>query len=131
MAQRLYNQPTAKAAAAEGTRLTQIDLDFIDFGLKIIQHESRIQREGLDKVIEAEQGVYVQPGQGEAVWVEVGLAAAALAWEAYKAYKSGVELSRDYSIVSRLINADIKEGLSLDQLVDMRNQLNKALIMGQ
>ena len=131
MAQRLYNQPAAKAAAADGTRLTQIDLDFIDFGLKIIQHESRIQREGLDKVIEAEQGVYVQPGQGEAVWVEVALATASLAWEAYKAYKSGMELSRDYSIVNRLINADIKEGLSLDQLVDMRNQLGKALIMGQ
>src|SRR3569832_1491069 len=122
MEKRIYSQQSA----AKGTRLTQLDLEFVDFGLKLLQQQKRVNKEGLEKVIQAEQSVFVQPGQGEAVWVEVALATASLAWEAYKAYKSGAELPGDMSMMSRILNADVKSTLSLNQLVEARNELADA-----
>jgi len=96
-----------------------------------MQQQNRINKEGLEKVIEAEQEVFVQPGQGEAIWVEVALATASLAWEAYKAYNSGAELPGDMSMMSRILNANVKNNLSLNSLVDARNELANAFITGE
>jgi hypothetical protein len=99
-------------------KLTSLDLNMLDFGIKLAQFEKNkheiSRNEPEPRIFDADDILFVVP-------------AVARAWEFYKAYKSGAEMSREAVVLQNLINGNLKSNESLDELIALRNEIARQL----
>ncbi|MFA6087781.1 hypothetical protein [Mucilaginibacter sp.] len=99
-------------------KLTSLDLNMLDFGIKLAQFEKNkhgiLKNEPEARVFDSDDMFFVVP-------------AVARAWEFYKAYKSGAEMSREAIVLQKLINGNLKSNESLEELIALRNEIARQL----
>ncbi|MVN74924.1 hypothetical protein GO988_01150 [Hymenobacter sp. HMF4947] len=110
--------------------LTKSDLAMIDLGIKLLQDNKTKNVRDLAKLKAThEPGVLVSrnPGGDVAIWVEIAVAAATLAWEVYKAWKSGAVLGANVLPAELLNRMKVEHDFSIDQLITAREQINREM----